>query len=88
MSENHSSSDSSAHAPSTSRLTTGQQMAVFLVMLGASAGFTLYTRKTDSMLKQMSKIKKFRPLPVKYGPITKQEWEKIKPRWGKGDGIF
>jgi len=66
-------------------MSTGMQMGIFVVMIGASAGFTLYTRKTSSMLQQMDKVKRFRRLPVKFGPMTKAEWDKIKPQNG-GDG--
>ena len=31
------------------------------------------------MLQQMQKVKKFRRFPTKYGPMTKAEWDKIKP---------
>jgi hypothetical protein len=55
-------------------------MGIFIVLLGASAGLTLYTRKTSSMLRQMDQVKRFRRFPTKYGPMTKEEWEKVRPR--------
>ena len=69
----------SSTSSSSSSMSTNMQMGIFLVMLGASAGFTLYTKKTSSMLQQMQKVKKFRRFPTKYGPMTKAEWDKIKP---------
>lgn len=69
-------------------LSTGTQMGIFVVMLGVSAGLTLYTRKTNSMIGQMNNVRRFRQFPTKYGPMTKEEWNKIKPNWKDGDGLF
>lgn len=77
MSSNNNKNDKKTMLSSS--MSTGMQMGLFAVMLGASAGFTLYTRKTSSMLKQMDKVKKYRRFPTKYGPMTKAEWEKVKP---------
>ena len=60
----------------------------FIVMLGCSAGLTFYTKRTNSMLKQMEKVQKqqvIRKGPVKSGPQTKQEWDKTRPRFEKDD---
>ena len=63
-------------------------MGIFAVMLGMSAGLTLYTRKTSSMIAQMNNVRRFRQYPTKFGPMTKEEWEKIRPRNDGDDGFF
>ncbi|KAI2488644.1 hypothetical protein MHU86_25698 [Fragilaria crotonensis] len=72
----------------TTSLSTGAQMGIFVVMLGVSAGLTLYTRKTNSMIDQMNNVRRFRRFPTKYGPMTKEEWNKIKSNWKDSDGFF
>jgi len=62
---------------------TPLQMAMGLMLVGASAGLTLYTKKTASILSHMDKMKKAKEIrmgPKKFGPPTKQEWEKLRPR--------
>ena len=57
-------------------------------MIGASAGLTLYTKKTKAMLDQMKRVEQNRQsrLPKKkLGPLTKDEWEKMRPRWNDKD---
>ena len=57
------------------------------VVLGSSAGFTLYTKKANGMLQAMKQVEKNRLKrnPPKIGPPTKEEWEKMRPRFEKGD---
>jgi hypothetical protein len=76
---NPNSIKSNNHKSGATSMSTGAQMGIFAIMLGASAGFTLYTRKTSSMTQQMAKVKRFRKESTKFGPMTKEEWDKIKP---------
>lgn len=66
---------------------TGLQLAIMAVVLGSAAGFTLYTKKADSMLRAMNQVKQnqLRRNPPKFGPPTKAEWEKMRPRFDKDD---
>mmetsp|Transcript_18630 Transcript_18630/g.21386 ORF Transcript_18630/g.21386 Transcript_18630/m.21386 type:complete len:83 (+) Transcript_18630:193-441(+) len=57
------------------------QMGIMIFLLGTSAGLTLYMTKSDALLKKVSNIRKYQRFPTKFGPVTKQEWEKLKPRW-------
>lgn len=68
---------------------TALQLGIMMVVLGASAGFTLYTRKTSSMLQTMNKIteNQLRNRPPKFGPPTKQEWEKLRPKFDKDEFV-
>jgi hypothetical protein len=64
------------------------QVGMGLLIVGASAGLTLYTKKTQSMLNQFKRVeknKKMRLPKEKFGPPTKAEWEKIRPRWSNDD---
>ena len=61
---------------------------ILLGMIGASAGFTMYTKRTGQLLRQYEHIAlqqaKRRPQrPI--GPMTKAEWDKIRPRFEKDD---
>mmetsp|Transcript_18759 Transcript_18759/g.40635 ORF Transcript_18759/g.40635 Transcript_18759/m.40635 type:complete len:103 (+) Transcript_18759:163-471(+) len=61
--------------------TTLQYLAGILI-IGASAGLTLYTKKTKSMLNQMERVSKSqaqRKGPPKFGPKTKEQHEKTRP---------
>ena len=62
-------------------------LAIMVLMLGTSAGFTLYTKKTGSMLNTMKQIEKnqLRNRPPKFGPQTKETHEKMKPRIDKDE---
>lgn len=67
---------------------TPVQIALAAILLGTSAGLTLYTKKTSSMLQRMERMNKNavqRKGPEKFGPKTKSEWEKMRNRWGKDD---
>jgi hypothetical protein len=61
---------------------TALQLGIAALILGTSAGFTLYTRKADSMLRRMEQVTENqlrRKRPV-FGPPTKEHVEKMKPR--------
>jgi hypothetical protein len=63
-------------------------MIVVLGMVGAAAGFTMYTKRAGTMLKQMEQISKNkarRMPPPRVGPKTKEEWDKIRTRFDKDD---
>lgn len=65
-------------------------MLIVLGMIGASAGFTMYTKRTATMIRQMeqvSKNKAKRMPPPRVGPKTKQEWDKVRPRFDKDEFI-
>lgn len=61
--------------------------AIAILVLGSSAGFTLYTKKTGSMLSRMKHMEKVRleRHPPKQGPPTQKEYEKMKPRIDKDE---
>lgn len=79
--------NSKKYESSSSASPTGLQLAIAVIVLGSSAGFTLYTRKAGSMLKAMETIKgnQLRNRPPKVGPPTKNEWEKLRPRIDKDE---
>ena len=56
-------------------------MAIF--MLGASAGMTLYTKRTGQILLRMEQYEanQLRRNPPKFGPPTREEFERLKERW-------
>jgi len=62
---------------------TPLQITLGLIIVGASAGMTLYTKKTAAVLGQMERMKRNKEIriPTKYGPPTKEEWDKLRPRW-------
>jgi len=62
---------------------TPLQIGLGLMIVGMSAGMTLYTKKTGAMLTQLERVKRNREIrmPTKCGPPTKEEWEKLRPRW-------
>mmetsp|Transcript_23355 Transcript_23355/g.27595 ORF Transcript_23355/g.27595 Transcript_23355/m.27595 type:complete len:85 (+) Transcript_23355:141-395(+) len=62
---------------------TPLQIGLGLMIVGASAGMTLYTKKTGAMLAQLERAKRNKEIrmPTKYGPPTKKEWDKLRPRW-------
>jgi hypothetical protein len=64
------------------------QIGIGLLILGASAGLTLYTKKTQAMLNQMKRMEENRAMRLpkkKFGPPTKKEWEKLRNRWTNDD---
>lgn len=66
---------------------TGLQLGIMVLVLGTSAGLTMYTKKTGSMIQAMNKVteNQLRNRPPKFGPPTKQEWEKLRPRFDKDE---
>jgi hypothetical protein len=63
-------------------------MFVVLGMVGTAAGFVMYTKRTGAMLKQMERVatqQEKRRTPRKFGPSTKEEWDKIRPRFDKDE---
>jgi hypothetical protein len=62
-------------------------LPLFLVVLASSAGFTMYTKKTGSMLKSMEIVNQnvLKNHPPKYGPPTKDQYEKLRPRIDKDE---
>ena len=67
------------------------QIGMGLIIVGASAGLTLYTKKTGNMLSQMDKLNKAHAARAaskrKPGPITKKEYEKTRTRIDDDDLI-
>ena len=77
-------------AEDTSNRPTLFQLSLGILMIGASAGMTLYTKKTKAMLDQMKRVERNRQarLPKKrYGPLTREEWEKMRNRWNDNDDL-
>lgn len=67
---------------------TPLQLTFAAIILGTSAGLTLYTKRTSTILHQMERASKNameRKGPQKFGPRTKSEWEKLRNRWEKDD---
>mmetsp|Transcript_5601 Transcript_5601/g.7263 ORF Transcript_5601/g.7263 Transcript_5601/m.7263 type:complete len:99 (-) Transcript_5601:457-753(-) len=71
-----------AASPSNEYKPTLLQLSLGVLIVGASAGLTLYTKRTSSMLSTLNKMNQNAKIrnPPKYGPPTKAEWEKLKPR--------
>ena len=66
-------------------------IAVVLGLIGAAASFTMYPKRAGSMIKQMNQIaakKAKRTPPRKPGPMSKQEWDKVRPRIDKDDFVW
>jgi hypothetical protein len=66
---------------------TALQLTIMAVVLGSSAGLTLYTKKTGSMLRGLKTMEegRLRRNPPKIGPPTKEMWEKTRPRIDKDE---
>lgn len=64
---------------------TPLQYGFAAIILGASAGLTLYTKKTSHVLNQLERASKnkLQRKPPKVGPKTIQQHEKTKNRWEK-----
>ena len=65
-------------------------MLVVLGMVGTAAGFTMYTKRSSAMLKQLERIAtraEMRKPPRYIGPLTKEEWDKIRPRFDKDEFV-
>ncbi len=87
----NTSQKSTAKNPAESSSGTGPtpfQIGLGLIIVGASAGLTLYTKKTQAMLNQMKAVERNKqqrlPKP-KFGPPTKNEWERMRNRWNDDD---
>ena len=69
---------------------TALQLGVMILVLGSSAGMLFYTKRTGSMLRSISTISE-KQLHInktdmhKFGPSTKQEAEKLRPRIDKDE---
>ena len=68
---------------------TAFQLTIAALVLGTSAGFTMYTKKTASMIRTMNQVNEnvLRNRPPHFGPPTKQEWEKLRPRIDRDEFI-
>lgn len=66
---------------------TALQLGIAAVVLATSAGFTLYSRKADAMLRRMEQIteNQMRRSPPKFGPPTKLQSEKMRTRIDNDD---
>ncbi len=59
-----------------------------ILIVGASAGLTAYTKKTQQIINQMNRMERNRQqrLPKrKFGPMTREEWDKMRNRWNDND---
>jgi hypothetical protein len=79
-------------APQEEKKSNNDTFAMLVVagMVATAASFTMYTKRTGQMLKQMDQITKNkarRMPPSKIGPMTKQEWNKSRPRFDKDEFI-
>jgi hypothetical protein len=82
------SNDTKQDNTKVSKSPTPFQYGMGLLLLGTSAGLTLYTKKTQSILNQMNQMKRNREMrfPKKMeGPLSKEEWERTRSRWEKDD---
>ena len=86
--------NSSTPPPSDDFTPTPIQIVLGIMIVGTSAGLTLYTKKTGQMLRQMDKLNQAtaarkaairRKQPA--GPMTKKEYDTIRPRLEK-DELF
>lgn len=80
--------DATPAAPGGGGGATPLQLALGAVLLGASAGLTLYTKRTGGMIAQLDRASRnaaVRQGPPKYGPKTKLEWERTRNRWESDD---
>mmetsp|Transcript_7208 Transcript_7208/g.9362 ORF Transcript_7208/g.9362 Transcript_7208/m.9362 type:complete len:89 (-) Transcript_7208:385-651(-) len=84
MSSTSKGSDNSGGAPTSSATKDPSTLSFVIaaIVLGSSAGMTLYTRKSGAMLSRMKQVtdNEMRRNPPKFGPPTKAEWEKLRPR--------
>ena len=65
-------------------------MLAVLGVVGASAGLALYTKRTESMIRQFHRVSErqaMRAPKKKPGPMTKAEWDKVRPRIDKDDFV-
>ena len=89
MSDNNTNTNTQTQEQEQNR-PTAFQISLGILMIGASAGLTLYTRKTAAMLEQFKRVEKNRQmrLPKKeFGPMTKEQWEMMRNRWNDNNDI-
>jgi hypothetical protein len=93
-SANATTTNSSLEPPTTTNPNNKQtqiaplQLAFAAMILGSSAGLALYTKQTSQMLNQWNRAARNaqeRKGPVKFGPRTRDEWEKMRNRWEVDD---
>ena len=75
-------------ATTTTTGPTAVQLGLGMLILGASAGLTLYTKKTQQLLSQFKRAsdnKAMRLPKKKFGPMNKSEADKMKNRWTEDD---
>lgn len=63
-------------------------MLIILGMIGASAGFTMYAKRSGQMLKQFEHYanqQQKRAPKRQIGPMTRQDWDMKRPRLEKDD---
>jgi hypothetical protein len=67
-------------------------MLVVLGMVGTAAGFTMYTKRAGTMLRQLEQVSKNKarrmPLPPRVVPQTKEEWYKLRHRFDKDEYYY
>jgi len=85
---------STSPSPSSKNEPTLFQLSLGVLIIGTSAGLTLYTKKTQALLTQFKRVeqnvKRREELSGKkkiLGPLTKDEWEKVRNRWNDKDDI-
>jgi hypothetical protein len=70
---------------------TTLQLGIMILVLGSSAGMVFYTKRTGSMLRSVSKLSEQQlqinkvATKAKFGPATKIETEKMRPRIDKDE---
>jgi hypothetical protein len=90
LSERHMTSTENPSVESA-RSNTKDNTIAMLVMGGmvlSAAGFAFYTKRTESMLRHLDRIaeSQARRAPLrKPGPMTKEEWDKVRPRIDKDE---
>lgn len=79
--------DRSNHVATQGDGPTAFQFSIAAIMLATSAGFVMYPKRASSMLRTINEMNEnaLRRRPPKIGPPTKQEWEKLRPRFDKDE---
>jgi hypothetical protein len=83
-----SAQDQSQRSSSSFQINPQLGMFIMLGMIGASAGFTMYTKRTGQLLRKFEHIshQQAKRVPKRQiGPMTKEQWDKIRPRFEKDD---
>lgn len=65
------------------------QLSIVALVLGTSASFVLYTKRADTLINSWKQINTtyMKNHPRKIGPPTKEQWEKLRPRFDKDEFI-